>query len=129
MDFHHIGIAVKNIEKSEKIYRDLGYQSFLTIEDPIQNVNLCFLQKPNSPTLELVCPVGNESPIVNTLKKNGSTPYHTCYQVKNIKEKIYDLKLLGFRQISEVVPAKAFKNRLVCFLYNKEIGLIELLNK
>ena len=56
-------------------------------------------------------------------------PYHTCYEVVDIEVEIKKLKKNGYIQVSKTVPAIAFENRLVCFLYNKNIGLIELLNK
>jgi|TARA_B110000908_G_C9798701_1_gene247696 methylmalonyl-CoA/ethylmalonyl-CoA epimerase len=129
MIFHHIGIAVNNIENAQKSYEKLGYKMTLTIIDPIQNVKLCFLDKSDSPIIELVCPVDDKSPVVSILKKNGAMPYHTCYEVVDIEVEIKKLKKNGYIQVSKTVPAIAFENRLVCFLYNKNIGLIELLNK
>ena len=128
MKFHHIGIAVNNIDKSRVAYENLGYTTTLSILDPIQNVNLCFLDKLNSPTIELVCPVDDKSPVVDILKKNGVIPYHNCFEVDDIEIGVKILKAQGYIQVSKIVPAIAFKNRLVCFLYNKNIGLIELLN-
>ena len=129
MTFHHIGIAVNNIEKAQILYEKLGYKMFLLTNDAVQNVKLCFLDKLNSPTIELVCPIDDKSPVVNILKRNGPMPYHTCYEVADIELEIKKLKKGGYIQVSKTAPAIAFNNRLVCFLYNKNIGLIELLNK
>lgn len=129
MKFHHIGVAVHDIEKAKKSYENIGYKMTLTIVDPIQNVKLCFLDKLNSPTIELVCPIDNKSPVVSILKKNNAMPYHTCYEVFDINIEVNKLKKNGYIQVSKISPAIAFDNRLVCFLYNKNIGLIELLNK
>jgi methylmalonyl-CoA/ethylmalonyl-CoA epimerase len=129
MKFHHIGIAVNCIEITKKYYEDIGYHSSSIIFDNKQHVNLCFLNKKDSPTIELVAPVDEKSPVVNILKKNGVTPYHTCYEVDNIELEIKKLKEQGYVMISKPKPAIAFNNRFICFLYNKNIGLIELLNK
>mgnify|MGYP006074581307 FL=1 len=129
MIFHHIGIAVNNIENAQKSYEKLGYKMTLTIIDPIQNVKLCFLDKSDSPIIELVCPIDDKSPVVSILKNNNAMPYHTCYEVFDIDLEIKKLKKNGYIQVSKTSPAIAFENRLVCFLYNKNIGLIELLNK
>ena len=129
MKFHHIGVAVNSIENAQSLYEKLGYKMSKKLNDPIQNVKLCFLNKINSPTIELVCPLDDKSPVVNILKKNSATPYHTCYEVADIENEIKELKKERFVQVSKIVPAVAFENRLVCFLYNKNIGLIELLNK
>ena len=130
MTFHHIGIATKDIEKTILKYNILGYELVSKkIFDPIQNVYIVFMEKEGSPRVELVAPVNENSPILNILNKNGTIPYHFCYEVDNIEEEVKKLQKLKFILISKIVPAVAIENRLVCFLYNKEAGLIELLNK
>ena len=128
MKFHHVGIAVQNINEAIHAYQVLGYsQSSAIIHDPIQKVQLCFLDKDGSPTLELVAASSQDSPVTNILAKNGPTPYHNCFEVDDIMESVANLKLSGFRRLSAIVPAIAFENRRICFLYQKEVGLIELL--
>jgi len=129
MKFHHIGVACKNIKKSISIYEGIGYQSSNIIFDPIQNVNLCFLQKDDSPVIELVGSVDENSPLTNILKKNGTSPYHTCYEVINIEDEILNLNNQGYMQISPTAPAIAFDGRKICFLYHKDIGIVELLEQ
>ena len=130
MNFHHIGIATHNIEETTKKYNLFGYQTATdTFFDPIQNVYIRFMEKLNSPRIELVAPVDQDSPILNTIKKNGTIPYHFCYEVDNITKEVETLKKMKFLMVTKILPAVAFNNRLVCFLYSKESGLIELLNK
>ncbi len=43
MKYHHIGIAVFNIEETAPFYIMQGYSKSQTVYDPIQNVNICFL--------------------------------------------------------------------------------------
>ena len=99
------------------------------IIDPIQKVQLCFLDKDESPTLELVAPISSESPVTNILVKSGPTPYHNCFEVDDLTESVASLKQWSYRRLSAIVPAIAFGNRKICFLYHKEVGLIELLEK
>jgi methylmalonyl-CoA/ethylmalonyl-CoA epimerase len=130
MIFHHIGIATNNIDLTAKLYNLFGYEIVSEkLFDPIQNVFISFMEKDGSPRVELVAPVNNDSPILNIIKKNGTSPYHFCYEVVDISKEVERLKKLKFILISKIVPAVAFENRLVCFLYNKDAGLIELLNK
>jgi methylmalonyl-CoA/ethylmalonyl-CoA epimerase len=131
MEFHHIGVAVNNLDKSIEIYTDLGYtvKNGLTYFDPIQNVNICFMFKENHPLIELISPHNDESPIIRILNVNGPTPYHTCYEVDSIEDQIIKLKKNGFIQISKIQSAIAFDGRKICFLINREIGLLELLQK
>ena len=57
------------------------------------------------------------------------SPYHICYELDNINDGILKLKLKKFVPLSKPVPARALNDRLICFLYNRDVGLIELLQK
>lgn len=126
MKFHHIGVAVKDIEKTASIYVQAGYQQSVTTYDPVQNVNICWLVKEGMPTVELLAPVDETSPVCKTLEKNGVTPYHTCYIVDNIEEAIAELRKLKYVAVSKPEEAPAIKNSKVAFMFNKNTGLIEL---
>lgn len=124
--FHHIGVAVKDIKSTAAIYVSGGYACSETIFDPIQNVNICWLMKEGMPIVELLEPVNDDSPVNKTLEKNGVTPYHTCYEVENIDLAIKNLRSQKYVVVSKPEKAVAINNCRVVFLYNKNIGLIEL---
>lgn len=124
--FHHIGIAVKDINTTAMIYVKGGYIQSKIIFDPIQNVNICWLQKEGMPLVELLEPVDESSPVNKTLEKNGVCPYHTCYIVENIENAIAQLRSMKYIVVSKPEQAIAISNCKVCFLYNKNVGLIEL---
>ena len=127
--YHHTGVATKDIEITSAFYKNIGYSQSQIVIDEIQNVRICFLSKKNSPLVELVEPINDRSPVNEILKKNGNIPYHFCYEVDGMTEAILEMKKSGFIKIINPVPAVAFNNRLICFLYNKDVGLIELLEK
>jgi len=129
MEFHHVGVAVNSIEETAKCYVNMGYSLSETFEDPIQNVRIAFLKREGSPLLELVEPVDKTSPVYNILKKIGVSAYHFCYEINNLQESIENFEKRDFRLLIEPVPAVAFNNRRICFLYHLDIGLIELLEK
>jgi methylmalonyl-CoA/ethylmalonyl-CoA epimerase len=124
--FHHLGVAVKDISKSAPIYKDGGYNVSDIIYDPVQNVNICWLTKETMPTVELLAPVDESSPICKILEKNGVTPYHVCYVVDNIDAAIADLRKQKYVLVSNPVEAVAIHNCKVAFLHHRNIGLIEL---
>ena len=124
--FHHIGVAVKDIDATAPIYEQGGYKRSVSIFDPIQNVNICWLTKEGMPTVELLAPVDVTSPVNKTLEKNGVTPYHTCYVVDNIEEAVAQLRKQKYVMVSKPAEAVAFCGSRVCFLFNKNVGLIEL---
>jgi len=129
MDFHHVGIAVHSIEETAKWYVEAGYSLTETIKDPIQNVQIAFLKREDSPLLELVQPVDKTSPVYTILKKTGVTAYHFCYETTDLQKTIEDLENRDFKVLVEPVKAIAFKNLKISFLYHIDIGLIELLEK
>ena len=127
--FHHVGIAVESIERTATFFMDAGYKMTIVIFDPKQNVNISFLEKTGSPLLELVEPVDEKSPVRNILNKVGVSAYHFCYEVENLDDSITQLRQKKFMLLVKPVEAVAFNGRKICFLYHKETGLIELLEK
>ena len=126
---HHIGIATHDLQKSILAFSNLGYKSENIIVDPIQNVKICFLEKEDSPLLELVSSIYNEGPVNNIVSKVGTTAYHFCYLTDNIENTINEFKKQKFKLIVKPVIAIAFNNRKICFMHNQSTGLIEFLEK
>lgn len=129
INFHHFGVACRDIDKSAEEYSILGYDKGPTIFDPLQNVNICFLSHPDMPLIELLSPVNSESPVIQILDKNGTTPYHTCYETEDIEEAIKSFKRRHYIIVSKPQQACAIDGRRVAFLYNVNSGLIELVER
>jgi methylmalonyl-CoA/ethylmalonyl-CoA epimerase len=127
--FHHIGIAVNNIDETAEIYLAAGYNKTDTVYDPLQHVHICFLNKDGMPTLELLAPEDDTSPVSKILTKNGVTPYHCCYEVDDIEDAMERLRKMRYIIVSKPLPAVAIDGRRVCFLFNKVVGLIEIVEK
>ena len=127
--FNHIGVATKSIEKTVAVYTDAGYGSTEPVVDPVQDIRICFLSKENMPTIELLEPVDDKSPVNTILKKNGTAPYHFCYAVDDLDQAVRDLESKKYLAVSSPAPAVAFGGDRVCFLYHKYVGLIELVER
>ena len=129
MKIHHIGYAVNNIEDSLNEFKKLGYKCVENkIVDKKRKVIIQFIENGDY-SIELVAPLGKESPVTNLLKKQGNSPYHICYETDNLEKEIKDLDDDGFVIISDLLKAPAINNKKVIFLYKKEIGLIELVEE
>ena len=124
--FHHIGIACRDIMKSQAFYTAMGYHAADVVEDPLQHVRVCFLDKQGGPRLELLEPLDEQSPVARTLATVGVSPYHICYQVPDIEAAIAGLRKQRFLLVNGPVKACAMEDRLVAFLFQKNTGLIEL---
>ncbi len=125
--FHHIGIACHSIDKTKAFYVQMGYQASAVVDDPLQHVRVCFLENGDkAPRIELLEPLDEQSPIARTLASTGVTPYHTCYEVADIEAAVAALRKQRFLLVSGPVPACAMEDRRIAFLYNKNTGLIEV---
>jgi methylmalonyl-CoA/ethylmalonyl-CoA epimerase len=129
MQYHHVGVACDNIDATAEHYVQMGYKKHETIVDPLQNIKICFLSSPTNPMIELLAPIDDNSPVVQILAKNGTTPYHICYTVPDIKDAIKQLKRQRYILFSSAKPACALDNKEVAFLFHKDVGLIELLQQ
>jgi methylmalonyl-CoA/ethylmalonyl-CoA epimerase len=124
--FHHIGVAVKDIDRTAVVYTDGGYKKSDVVFDPIQNVNICWLTKEGMPTVELLAPVDEQSPVCRILEKNGVTLYHTCYVVEDIDLAVDELRKQKYVLVSKPEKAIAIHDCRVAFLHHRHVGLIEL---
>jgi methylmalonyl-CoA/ethylmalonyl-CoA epimerase len=129
--FHHVGIAVRDLATATKSFQRLFNYSVASgpFEDPIQKVSVCFLSHGHDDTaLELVAPLGADSPITRTLEKGGGT-YHVCYEVPDMKMAIEHLQAEGCLLISAPVPAVAFGMREIAWLMTPAAILVELVER
>jgi methylmalonyl-CoA/ethylmalonyl-CoA epimerase len=127
--FHHVGIAVRNLSTAIPIYKNLFKYELISgpFDDPIQKVSVCFMNRGvGDPKLELVAPLGTESPIHRILKRGGGT-YHICYLVPDINAAISHLVQQNSVLISGPVPAVAFEMREIAWLMTEADLLVELL--
>lgn len=124
--FHHIGVACRDIAKTKELYLSMGYMDFPVVEDPVQHVRVCFLENESAPRIELLEPLDQESPVSRTLSMVGVSPYHLCYEVKDIEEAINRLRERRFILVTGPVEAPAMDGRRIAFLFNKNNGLIEI---
>ena len=126
LKFHHIGMAVRDLDATATLYEGGGYRRSAVVEDPVQHVRICWLSKEGAPLVELLAPLDDESPVLNILDKVGVSPYHCCYEVDILEEAVAALRRQKYALVRRPVEAPALRGSRVCFLFNKNIGLIEL---
>ena len=127
-EFHHIGVAVKDIEKELLTFSLLGYFKEGDIfEDPQQGIKGLFLTAKNQPRLELLADI-NESGTVAPHIKNGNKMYHFAYVVSDIEKAMEVLKKSRAQIISPLKQSTYFGKR-ICFLMLPNMYLIELVEE
>ena len=83
---NHVGVATPSIEKSVALYRERMGATIVhdPFDMPAQGVRVCFVDAPNA-QIELIEPLGADSPIVKFLEKNPlGGQHHLCFEVADI---------------------------------------------
>lgn len=123
----HIGIAVKNLEISNKLFTSLlGSAPYKMESVESEGVRTSFFKTgPNK--IELLEAQSSNSPISKFIEKKGEGIHHIAFEVENIEEEIVRLKKEGFTMIHETAK-KGADNKLIAFLHPKSSNgvLIEL---
>ena len=123
----HIGIAVKNIEESNKVFAKIfGKENYKSEAVVSEGVTTSFFQVGES-KIELVAATSEESPIAKYLAKNREGMHHIAFDVEDIEKEMERLQNEGIRTLSDK-PKKGADNKLICFLHPKDTNgvLIEL---
>ena len=123
----HIGIAVQDIEASNKVFAKIfGKDSYKLEKVESEGVITSFFQIGKS-KIELVAATSEEGPISKYLSKNKEGMHHIAFAVEDIEKEMERLKQEGIRLLNET-PKKGADNKLICFLHPKDTNgvLIEI---
>ena len=122
----HIGIAVASLAETLPFYEALGLTVDAMDEVPEQEVKIAFLSVGDG-RLELLEPTGPESPIAKHIERRGAGMHHICLRVDDIEKAMAELKVQGFRLLSDEPQPGAHGCR-ICFVHPKASGgvLLEL---
>lgn len=130
LSIDHIGYAVRDIITTAQPYLNAGWTMSEIYEEKVQNTKIAFLYKKGFTTIELVSPLNQTpSPVDKFLENGGVQPYHICYVVDDMWESLEDLHNEDFLPLFMPVKSIAMENREICYLYNKNIGLVEIVCK
>jgi methylmalonyl-CoA/ethylmalonyl-CoA epimerase len=128
---NHVGVAVPSIEAAKATYRDLyGVPESAiteTRELPAQGVKFAFVNVDNS-QIELIEPLGENSPITKFIEKNPSGgQHHVCFEVADIHAARDDMIAKGATVLNE--PRIGAHGTLIIFVHPKNSNgvLIELM--
>ncbi len=126
---NHVAIAVPDLAAAAALYRDtLGADVGAPQEEPAHGVTVVFVTLPNT-KVELLHPLGTDSPIAGFLEKNPSGGiHHICYEVEDILAARDRLLANGARVLGTGEPKIGAHGKPVLFLHPKDFTgtLIEL---
>ncbi|MGH6619353.1 MAG: methylmalonyl-CoA epimerase [Alphaproteobacteria bacterium] len=126
---NHVAIAVPDLDAAVRTYRDvLGAAVSQPLPLPEHGVVTVFVTLPNT-KIELLHPLGADSPIAGYLARNPSGGiHHVCYEVEDIRAARDRLAAEGARVLGGGEPSTGAHGKPVLFLHPKDFhgALIEL---
>jgi methylmalonyl-CoA/ethylmalonyl-CoA epimerase len=126
---NHIAIAVPDLGKASETYRKvLGAKVSEPVPQPAHGVTVVFVELANT-KLELLAPLGPDSPISNYLKRNPEGGiHHLCFEVDDILAARDRLRSEGARVLGDGAPKIGAHGNPVLFLHPKDFcgTLVEL---
>ena len=123
----HLGIAVKDIEASKKLFASLlGTPCYKEEEVASENVITAFFMTGNN-KVELLQATSSDSAITKFIEKKGEGFHHVAFDVQDIHAEMDRLKKEGFEFIN-AEPKDGADNKLIAFLHPKSTNgvLVEL---
>ncbi|TAF34722.1 MAG: methylmalonyl-CoA epimerase [Cytophagales bacterium] len=127
LHIEHIGIAVKNMEVSQKLFTTLlntsAYKDELVASEGVHTLFF----RTGETKVELLAATNPESPIAKFIEKKGEGIHHIAFAVKDIRAEMQRLVAEGYVLLN-TEPKKGADNKLICFLHPKNTNgvLIEL---
>ncbi len=118
---NHVAIAVQDLKAATAVYeKTLGANVSEPMEEPDHGVTVVFINLPNT-KIELLEPLGENSPIAKFLEKNPAGGiHHVCYEVDDIIAARDRLMAEGARVLGDGEPKIGAHGKPVLFLHPKD---------
>jgi methylmalonyl-CoA/ethylmalonyl-CoA epimerase len=118
---NHVAIVVPDLKAAAALYRDtLGAKVSAMVDMPAHGVTTVFVELPNT-KIELLHPLGDQSPIAPFLERNPSGGmHHVCFEVADIRATRDKLKAQGMRVLGDGEPKIGAHDKPVLFLHPKD---------
>jgi len=119
----HIGVAVENLDEAIKLYErsfDMELAHRETVES--QGVEAVLLDVGDG-HVELLAPLGPDTPVGKFIAKKGPGIHHVAYAVEDIDAALEQVKAAGLRLIDEE-PRTGIRRSRVAFLHPSATGSV-----
>jgi methylmalonyl-CoA/ethylmalonyl-CoA epimerase len=117
----HIGVAVREIEPALELYRD-SFELELAHREVVEEQGVeAVLMDVGENHVELLAPLGPETPVGRFLARQGPGLHHVAYQVPDIDATLAALKQAGLALIDEQ-PRTGIRGSRVAFVHPRATG-------
>jgi len=127
----HVGIAVKNLDEAVDVYRNvLGFRLEGVHVLTERKVKVAFFSTGGETQIELLEPLGSDSPIAKFLESRGEGIHHIAVKVNDIEAVLEEFKRKGVTLIDDK-PRVGAEGKKIAFLHPKSTKgvLLELVMK
>jgi len=115
----HVGVAVKNLDEAIGVYRDiLGFKLLGVHVLTERKVRVAFLSTGGETQIELLEPLGSESPVAKFLESRGEGIHHIAVKVDDIEKALEELKKKGVMLVDEK-PRAGAEGKKIAFVHPK----------
>lgn len=126
----HVGYLVENLEAAVLELKAIG---FVPEGNPVcdyrQRARLCMMHNADNFRIELVAPFPDNLSLRKMLTHQPGGPYHVCYSTDTFESSLEALLAGGWVVLFSPVAAPAMGGRRICYLWKRELGFVELLEK
>ncbi|HEX6601406.1 MAG TPA: methylmalonyl-CoA epimerase [Solirubrobacterales bacterium] len=117
----HIGVAVEDIDSAIELYRD-SFEMELAHRETVESQGVeAVLLDVGDGHVELLAPLGPDTPVGKFLAKNGAGLHHVAYAVDDIDAALEKIAAAGLRLIDEK-PRVGIRDSRVAFLHPRSTG-------
>jgi methylmalonyl-CoA/ethylmalonyl-CoA epimerase len=112
----HIGVAVEEIEPALELYRD-SFELTLAHREVVEDQGVeAVLLDVGENHVELLAPLGADTPVGRFLAKQGPGLHHVAYQVEDIDATLESLRQAGLQLIDQA-PRNGIRGSRVAFMH------------
>ena len=127
----HVGVAVKNLDEAVSVYRDiLGFRLESIDVLTERKVRVAFFSTGDESRIELLEPIGSDSPVAKFLESRGEGIHHIAVKVENIEAVLEELRRKGAVLVDDK-PRVGAEGARIAFVHPKSTKgvLLELVEK
>jgi len=117
----HIGVAVEDIDAAIELYRD-GFGMELAHRETVESQGVeAVLLDVGDGHVELLAPLGPDTPVGKYMAKNGAGLHHVAYAVDDIEAALEKIAAAGI-QLIDSEPRVGIRDSRVAFLHPRSTG-------
>ena len=117
----HIGVAVEDLDAALTLYAEVLGMPVVHRETVTEQGVEAILLDIGENHVELLAPLGPDTPVGKFLAKKGPGLHHVAYQVTDVEATLAALKAAGTRLIDET-PRIGIRNSRVAFVHPASTG-------